>query len=128
MKNVSAILLAILLGSINAIAYDGYEVAFNQQTGTYHLEFNLAETTISHVTIDGQTFSVINFEGNISTKKAGFAELPFIHSAVMLEANNNVDLQFTGSDFEDIQLEYPLLPSRGVIYRDQDPSTIPSRR
>ena len=124
MKNILAILFALLLGCSTAMAYDGYEVSFNQQGTGYELEFNLGETTITLVNIDGQTYSVINFEGNITTKKAGFAELPFIHSAVMLEADNNVDLQFAGGDYEDIQLEYPLLPSRGVIYRDQDPSTI----
>ena len=125
MRKSIALLLSLLFASWSALAYDGYQVNFNQGSDTYNLEFNLGETSVSLVTIDGQTFSVINFEGKVNTIKAGFAELPYVHSAVMLEADNNVDLQFTGGDYEDIQLEYPLLPSRGVIYRDQDPSTIP---
>ncbi|MEN8224362.1 MAG: C25 family cysteine peptidase [Bacteroidota bacterium] len=125
MKNLLAIVLALLLGTWTVSAYDGYDVNFDQQAGSYSLEFNLGETSISQLTIDGQIFSVINFEGSVNTKKTGFAELPFVHTAVMLEANNNVDLQFSGGAYEDIQLEYPLLPSRGVIYRDQDPSAVP---
>ncbi len=51
--------------------------------------------------------------------------MPYIHAAVMLEADNNVKLAFSGDDFVEYNLDYPLLPSRGVIYRDQDPSSIP---
>jgi len=125
MKNIISLILLIIAGTLTSMAYDGYEVNFDQQAGTYSLEFSLGETSITQITIDGKTYSVLNFDGHVSAMKTGFAELPFIHAAVMLEAENNVDLQFTGIEYQDIQLEYPLLPSRGVIYRDQDPSTIP---
>jgi hypothetical protein len=125
MRKSLFVLFIALLGTWNAFAYDGYEVSFSQQSDSYQLEFTPGDVSVSELTIDGQTYSVIMFEGSILTKRAGFAELPFIHSAVMLEADNNVDLQVTGGDYEDFQLAFPLLPSRGVIYRDQDPSTIP---
>ncbi len=37
----------------------------------------------------------------------------------------DVDLNITYVDYIDIPLEHPLLPSRGTIYRNQDPSQIP---
>jgi len=125
MKNLISLILIALLGSWNLFASDGYDVTFSQQQDTYQLNFNLGAVSISQTTIDGQTYSVIDFAGSVATNKSGFAELPFVHAAVMLEADNNVGLQFNGSNYEDIQLEYPLLPSRGVIYRNQDPSAIP---
>ena len=125
MKNILFLLLIALFGASSAFAYDGYEVNFNREADAYQLEFNLGEVSISEITINGRTFSIIDFEGSIVTKRAGFAELPYVHAAVMLEADNNVDLQFSGNDFVEYQLDHPLLPSRGVIYRDQDPSTIP---
>lgn len=125
MKNTIFLLLITLFGASSAYAYDGYEVTLIREADAYKLEFSLNEVSISEVTIDGQTFSLIDFEGSIVTMKEGFAELPYIHAAVILEADKNVDLQFSGDDFVEYQLDYPLLPSRGVIYRDQDPSAIP---
>lgn len=125
MNKLFGLLQAFFIFPLGLMAYDGYEVNYDQQGGSHKLEFNLGHTSVSTVTIDGQTYSVINFEGKVTTEKSGFAELPFIHSAVMLDADKNVDMHVSGESYEDIQLEYPLLPSRGVIYRDQDPDAIP---
>ena len=125
MKKNLFLFLACFFAFSVSFADNGYDVVFSDNGHAYQLEFSLGDISISQVTIDGQTYSVINFPGSVVTKKAGFAELPYVHAAVMLEAENNVDLQFEGSDYTEFQLDYPLLPSRGVIYRDQDPSSIP---
>jgi len=125
MKKNLFLLLAFLFGISAAYSSDGYEVNFSDEANAYQLEFMLDGITISEIVIDGQTFATIDFPGSVVTKKAGFAELPYVHAAVMLEADNSVKLQFEGSNYIDYQLEHPLLPSRGVIYRDQDPATIP---
>lgn len=125
MKRLFAILLVCLLGNWALMAGNGFEASYQHNNGTYSLNFELGEVSIVHQEHGGQTFSVIVFDGNVHTKKAGFAELPFVHAALMLDANNSVELSITGGDYEDIQLDHPLLPSRGVIYRTQDPSSIP---
>ncbi|MCD4760716.1 hypothetical protein K8R42_02345, partial [bacterium] len=121
-----ALTYVILFGFLSLFASKGYEVNFSHpESDTYVLNFNLEDYSISEITIDGVTYSKLQSGSSVFTKRKGFAELPFIHAAVQLPAKKNVDIITTGLDYEEYSLEHPMLPSRGVIYRDQDPSTIP---
>lgn len=107
-------------------AAKGYNVNYQQlSSGVHELNFSLGDFNLDEVTIDGITYSKIIFDGSIHTQLKGYAELPFLNASVALPGDRNVDLTVIEGDFVDIQLAYPLLPSRGVIYRDQDPSTVP---
>lgn len=125
MKKILNLILIVLFVSPAMLASDGYDVSYEQAGNDHRLQFTPGNYSLSTRTVDGKTYSVIDFEGNIYTRKAGYAELPYIHAAVMLQADKNVDLQLSGENYVDVQLDHPLLPSRGVIYRDQDPSSIP---
>ncbi len=125
MKNLIFSLI-ILLTAWSTFAKDGYKVKFFQPSNdAYILEFNLEDYDISQETYDNIFYSTILFDGSLHTKEKGFASLPFISAAIQLPATKNMKLSVVGESFIDIQLDHPLLPSRGVIYRDQDPSTIP---
>jgi len=108
------------------IASSGYQVDFNQPVpGTYELKFNLGDFDLTQVNIDGQDFTKILFEGSIFTKLKGFAELPYLSASVQLSADKNVSLKVIEGDYVEYTVTQPMLPSRGVIYRNQDPSSIP---
>jgi hypothetical protein len=120
---ISVILSISVLG---LFASDGFEVKYAQpQSGSHQLDFTTGDYTVSVVTIQGASYSRINFEGKIVTQNKGFAELPYLNATVMLDPQKNVSLEIIPGDYEDISLELPLVPSRGVIYRDQDPAGIP---
>jgi len=107
-------------------AANGFDVTFNQpENDVYELNFELGDYSLSKVTFDGVTYSKIIFDGSVYTQLKGFAELPFINASLRLSADKNVTLKVIEGEYEEYSLENPLLPSRGVIYRDQDPSTIP---
>ncbi|MCK9399490.1 MAG: C25 family cysteine peptidase [Bacteroidales bacterium] len=107
-------------------ASDGFQVRYTQpQGGTHQLEFTTDSYSVTDVTLSGVTYSRIDFEGKIVTQKKGFAELPYLNATVMIDPVKNVTLEIIPGSYEDISLSYPLVPSRGVIYRDQDPSTVP---
>jgi len=107
-------------------AANGFDVTFNQsKNDVYELNFELGDYNLSEVTIDGVTYSKIIFNGSVFTQLKGFAELPFISASVILSADKNVTLKVIEGEYEEYWLENPLLPSRGVIYRDQDPSSVP---
>jgi len=107
-------------------AGQGYDVTFQQPaSNVYEMTFNLGNFSFTEVTFDGVTYSKIVFDGSVFTQLKGFAQLPFINASVSLPADKNVDLTASEVEFEDFVLTHPMLPSRGVIYRDQDPSTIP---
>jgi hypothetical protein len=114
------------LSAIMLFASDGFQVAYTQpQGGIHQLVYTLGNYTVNRVSIQGVEYSRINFEEKIFTRKKGYAELPYLNATVMIDPLKNVSIEVIPGSYEDIDLAYPLLPSRGVIYRDQDPSTVP---
>ena len=119
------LLLLSLLTFSFLFANSGYEVSFEQNNDGMQLTFSIDDYRLEEVTIDGNTYTKIIFENNVNTTEKGFAELPFIHASVQLSDTQNITSQVISNGFEDITLRFPLLPSRGIIYRNQDPSEIP---
>jgi len=129
MKNVKFYLTTILVLTLSSsllFASNGYNVSFSQPAnGEINLDFDLGNYSIEQTTRNGVTYSTINFDNKVVTKKTGYAELPFIHSAVQLSDSKNVTTEVVVTDYVDYQLDHPLLPSRGTIYRNQNPELIP---
>ena len=108
-----------------SMAGNGFTVKYSEESSSNRqLSFTIGNYSIKTMTIDGKTYSKIVFDGQITSKEKGWAELPFISSSIQISNNKNVSVNVSNSQFTDIQLDYPLLPSRGVIYRNQDPTTI----
>lgn len=106
-------------------ASDGFKVTYTQpQGGMHQLEYAIGNYNVTIVTLQGVNYSRINFEGKIVTQKKGFAELPYLNATVMIDPVKNVSIEIIPGSYEDIPLANPLVPSRGVIYRNQDPSTL----
>lgn len=125
MRKITLFFAAIAI-SFSLIASGGYEVNYSKLSEKVkQLKFELAGYQISQITLQDVTYSNILFDGSVKTHLKGFAELPYIHSSVMLDPVKNVTVVVSGEKYTDYTLEYPMLPSRGVIYRDQDPSTVP---
>jgi gingipain R len=102
-----------------------YTVSYAQpQPGVHQLTFEVLDYSIGEVTHDGVTYSKINFASTTTTQLKGWAELPYVSAAIQLPANKNVDIEVWAMPTL-IPLAHPMLPSRGVIYRNQDPNTIP---
>jgi gingipain R len=103
-----------------------YTVSYSQpQPGVHQLTFEIHDYSIGEVTHDGVTYSKINFASSTTTELKGWAELPFVSAAIQLPANKDVELEITEGTITSMPLDYPIVPSRGVIYRNQDPSEIP---
>jgi PKD repeat protein len=125
MRKFLLLAIAVLFTGIT-MAGSGFTVKYSQNSDSERqLSFSLDNYSIETVSIDGQTYSKIIFEGQIVSTQKGWAELPFISSSIQISNDKNVSLDVSNSQFTDIQLDYPLLPSRGVIYRNQDPASIP---
>ncbi|MCK4956639.1 MAG: hypothetical protein KAS49_03320, partial [Candidatus Cloacimonetes bacterium] len=118
-KFLFVVLFVVSLTSL--MAGGSYDVNFKQLNGSdFELNFECDDFQIGESIKGGKTYSKIEFGGGVVTSKKGFAELPYLNAAVQLE-NRNVDLEVVSTDYVEYQLEYPLLPSRGIIYRNQDP-------
>lgn len=107
-------------------AQQGFDVVFTEtQPSVIELVFTIDEPQFDEIAIQDNTFTKIIFASSVKTTKKGYAELPNVHATVMLSPDKNVQLEFLEGDYTDYALDHPLLPSRGTIYRDQDPSTVP---
>lgn len=103
-----------------------YSVSYAQpQPGVHQLTFEILNANVGEVTHNGQVYSTIEFASSTVTDRKGWAELPFVSAAIQLPNDKNVDLEVTPVNSTEIALRHPMLPSRGVIYRNQEPSQIP---
>lgn len=115
-----------LFSFLGVMASNGYDVNFKQQNGTAGvIEFTVDQYDFKAVNHGGTDYTQILFDGRVVTTEKGFAELPYVNANIQLGALQNVEVALNGLSYTDVQLDYPLVPSRGVIYRNQDPTQIP---
>jgi len=108
------------------MAHDGYTVKYSEPDGkTMQIDFILNDYSIQNMEIEGVSYKQIISGCRLHTEKSGWAELPFITTALQLGNMKNYDIKFIDGEYIDLRFNNPLLPSRGVIYRDQNPSEIP---
>lgn len=113
-------------GIVLLFAANGFETKYSQPaTGTHQVDFQLGDYQLSAVNLQGVTYTSLGFEGKVVTRVKGFAELPYLNATVMLDPLKNVSIEILPGEYEEISLDHPLVPSRGVIYRNQDPATVP---
>ncbi|HBF88098.1 MAG TPA: hypothetical protein DDX39_05600 [Bacteroidales bacterium] len=133
-KNTFALVATIMMISFTIEANSqsivkkngGYDVTFNQnRSSEFTLDFDLDKYRLETVEKNGVAYTTIEFGKNIVLKKKGWAELPYMSASVQLPNNKNVSIEVVSEDYVEYLLEKPLLPSRGVIYRNQNPSEIP---
>jgi hypothetical protein len=125
MKNLSFTLLT-LLTFLFMSAFGGHQVSYSEtENGTMQLDFAVEEISLSEINLNGVVYTKINTNCRLMLEREGWAELPFLTVALELAPDKNYDLVFTGGEFTDYSLDYPLIPSRGVIYRNQNQSEIP---
>ncbi len=124
----SLLSLAFLIGFVFMTKADGYKTTFAQiSETTARVECQINDLTLRPVNLGGTDFTKIGFSGRVTTMDEGFAELPFINVNIQLDPLKNLRFEIVSVDFTEYSLDYPLIPSRGVIYRNQDPSSIPYR-
>ncbi|OFZ25022.1 MAG: hypothetical protein A2381_13190 [Bdellovibrionales bacterium RIFOXYB1_FULL_37_110] len=121
------LLLSFILILSQAFAAKGFQVKFSEGKNNviHELQFALDDYSIEEVEADGSVWSKIIYGGNVTTNKKGFAELPFIYAGIHLRPKDSVMAEVGYLEYEDIQLANPLLPSKGVILRNQNPEEIP---
>ncbi len=118
--------LIISIFAFSGLAQKDFTVSFNQpKSNSYRIHMEVANWKILPVTRNGVNYEKLVFSSSTVTEQKGWAELPFISTSIQLPSQKNVDLKIVSSTFRDIVLGHPLLPSRGTIYRNQNPDEIP---
>lgn len=127
-KKIFVFLIAVfmLFPGEMLFAADGFD-AFITDSGVNEitLDFEIGNFTLENVEKNGVAYSSIDFPVKVTTMEKGFAKLPFVHASVVLPDDGEVSVEVVSEKYRDIKLDHPLLPSRGVIYRNEKPENIP---
>ena len=122
----SILVLMLVLSQVFSASYlnDIFEYEKINPKGS-ELKLSLSDYEITEFYSGGSVYSKIVFNKGVKTNKIGYAELPFLSATIQIGPDRNMTVVATESDFIDIKLEYPMLPSRGPLTRDMDISKIP---
>ena len=125
MKRVSILLFA-LITTIFVVNAQDYQIRFSQENyREYQVSFSMKDWGLETFKTENAVFQKIVFSSSARTIEKGWAEIPFVNASIQLPAGKNVDMSVEYTDYQDFVLDYPILPSRGVISRSQDPALIP---
>ena len=109
-----------------AVPAKGFERNFQAVSSSeMKLSFETGDYKIAEVTEGGVTYCKLIYGGGVPVEQKGYADLPVLGATVQLGDEYDVVISSVDGDYSDIQLDYPMLPSRGTIYRNQEPDEIP---
>lgn len=127
MYSIRVFLVLIFTATIISLsAFTGFTVDYSQPGYDQHiLSFDLGDFDLRTVRVNGTLYTQLVFDHSIFTRDKGYAQLPYLNATIAIPDDRNVELSIIPVGYEEFQLNEPLLPSRGVIYRNQDPDLIP---
>lgn len=120
-RYIQGLLMMIALFSLHG--QEDYTISYRQTSNSItEVSFHINSWDWDRLTVAGTTFQTLHFSASTTTMQAGWASLPIISASLQLPPDRNVTLQIKHVDYQYDTLSYPLLPSRGILYRNQDPA------
>ncbi len=125
MKRLVLIFTGMIVAIVMGYAADDYKVSYSQKGSSHEVELTINNYKVNTIQIKGESFSKVEISSGAHLKKKGWAELPVLHTALQIADYRDYNIQIETVEYEDVQLDHSMVPSRGVIYRNEDPSVIP---
>ena len=121
------ILLALLLlGSTPCShAQRGYTVHYEPTSTGGRISFSLQHWRLREVQPSGISYQTIDMPSAMLTERKGWPELPYVSECIAVSDDAHISARLLSADYHDIDLQHPMLPSRGSISRSQHPDSIP---
>ncbi|WDV44608.1 C25 family cysteine peptidase [Clostridiaceae bacterium M8S5] len=88
------------------------------------IKFNIKNFTTESVMIDNEIYNKIICDDTRLLEEKGYPELPRLNSSIIIPMDGDAELKIIDTEYEDFDLT-PIVPSKGNITRDIDPSTVP---
>lgn len=104
-----------------------FQIALNKSLNTFEetvLEFKLSEYKVSSIIINNRECTNIILNGASLLQKKGFPALPLISQSIIIPNNAAMGVEILNAHYTELSVK-KVTPSRGLIYRDQNPSAIP---
>ncbi len=101
--------------------------AVNQPDGSILVTYELkGKPTLGTVVKDGKTYHQLKgFKGLLTSGPKGFPETLSKQVNLLVDPRKRYTVELVDSEALSFPMEHPYLPSRGVIYRSQDPAKVP---
>lgn len=121
------ILMAQLLLGLMPMSYAqrGYTVRYEPTNKGGRISFELQQWRLREVHPNGISYQTIDMPSALLTERKGWAELPYVSECIAVADDAHVSARLLSADYHDIDLQHPMLPSRGTIFRHQHPDSIP---
>ena len=120
-------LLMLVLCAFAALSAmsQNYAITHSDKNGDSYIEFSIKDYKLTEISTANGRFSKIAFGKNVFLEKMGWAELPFASTTVDHSDDDIITIDTSKSEYHELRLPYPILPSRGIVYREQNPDSIP---
>lgn len=120
-------LLMLVLCAFAALSAmsQNYAITHSDKNGDSYIEFSIKDYKLTEISTANGRFSKIAFGKNVFLEKMGWAELPFASTTVDYSDDDIITIDTSKSEYHELRLPYPILPSRGIVYRKQNPDSIP---
>lgn len=86
--------------------------------------FNLENYTLEKAVINGEVCTYVGLEGAVCTEEKDFPMLPVVARSVIIPNDAAMGLEIVAISYKEVNVS-KVVPSRGVIFRNQNPATIP---
>lgn len=127
-------LLIIMLIATIFVGLSGETIFVNSshKNGVNLIESNSSQTIIEmtlgnfnrdEVMIDGEVFNHVRLEKEAETYEKGAPEVPTVTRSIIIDGSSKPVIQLIDSAYVDFKMT--VAPSKGIIYRDVDPETVP---
>ncbi|MBO7133083.1 MAG: choice-of-anchor J domain-containing protein [Bacteroidales bacterium] len=102
-----------------------YAITYSEEDYGTRINYNLNKYSIKQIATPTGTFSKIDIGKNTFLEKKGWPEMPFASITTSISDNDIISIDTNKCEFHEQQLDFPIIPSRGTIYRHQNPDSIP---
>jgi hypothetical protein len=119
-------MISVTILSANSIVLSDQDFAItvNEDIGSrITIEYSIPSYDRKDVDIDGNTYSHLSLSNESFTYDKGKPELPLTARSIIIPDMAKMELKIISAEYREIELD--IAPSKGMLFRDQDPDAIP---
>lgn len=117
------LIITILTSAILAYSQNHNFAYSTDAEGNGFIDLFINDYKIQSISKNGITFQYIDINSQSFIEEKGWAQIPSLSCNIQL-LHQDCNIEIIESDFTEITLEHEYIPSRGVIYRNQNPDSI----
>lgn len=125
-KILFLLIVSITVLSANKIVLSDHDFAINTNEsipGRITIEYSIPSYDRKDVEIDGKTYSHLSLSKESFSYDKGKPELPLIARSIIIPDKAKMELEIISVEYTELKLD--IAPSKGMLFRDQDPNSIP---